>query len=40
MYSPWIKICDKGDTAQNQKRVCVTAKDGRLENGMLVARSP
>ena len=37
MYSPWIKICNKGDTAQNQKPVCVTAKDGRLENGMPVA---
>ena len=37
MYSPWIKICNKGDAAQNQKPVCVTAKDGRLENGMPVA---
>ncbi|MGI8526022.1 MAG: invasion associated locus B family protein [Pseudolabrys sp.] len=37
MYSPWIKVCNKGDTAQNQKPVCVTAKDGRLENGMPVA---
>jgi invasion protein IalB len=37
IYSPWVKICNKGDPAQNQKPVCVTAKDGRLENGMPVA---
>ncbi|MBV9557061.1 MAG: invasion associated locus B family protein [Pseudolabrys sp.] len=37
IYSPWVKICNKGDAAQNQKPVCVTAKDGRLENGMPVA---
>ena len=36
MYSPWIKICNKG-TEANAKQVCVTAKDGRLENGMPVA---
>jgi invasion protein IalB len=36
MYSPWIKICNKGKEA-NAKEVCVTAKDGRLENGMPVA---
>jgi invasion protein IalB len=35
MYSPWIKICNKG-TEANAKQVCVTAKDGRLENGMPV----
>jgi invasion protein IalB len=35
MYSPWIKICNKGQEA-NAKTVCVTAKDGRLENGMPV----
>lgn len=35
MYSPWIKICNKG-TEANAKTVCVTAKDGRLENGMPV----
>jgi invasion protein IalB len=35
MYSPWIKICNKGNDA-NAKTVCVTAKDGRLENGMPV----
>lgn len=35
MYSPWIKICNKGTDA-NAKMVCVTAKDGRLENGMPV----
>jgi invasion protein IalB len=35
MYSPWIKICNKGEAA-NAKTVCVTAKDGRLENGMPV----
>jgi invasion protein IalB len=37
MYSPWIKICNKGSAEQKQKPVCVTAKDGRLENGMPVA---
>ncbi len=37
IYSPWVKICNKADAAQNQKAVCVTAKDGRLENGMPVA---
>ena len=37
IYSPWVKICNKGDAAQQQKPVCVTAKDGRLENGMPVA---
>ncbi|MBV8791298.1 MAG: invasion associated locus B family protein, partial [Pseudolabrys sp.] len=37
IYSPWVKICNKGDAAQNQKPICVTAKDGRLENGMPVA---
>lgn len=32
MYSPWIKLCNKGaDT--NNKEVCVLHKDGRLENG-------
>jgi invasion protein IalB len=36
MYSPWFKICNKGKEA-NAKTVCVTAKDGRLENGMPVA---
>jgi invasion protein IalB len=35
MYSPWIKICNKGQEA-NAKTICVTAKDGRLENGMPV----
>lgn len=37
MYSPWIKICNKSETDPNAKQVCVTAKDGRLENGMPVA---
>jgi invasion protein IalB len=37
MYSPWIKICNKNETDPNAKQVCVTAKDGRLENGMPVA---
>lgn len=37
MYSPWIKICDKDSQDPNAKPVCVTAKDGRLENGMPVA---
>ena len=37
MYSPWIKICNKAANDPNAKQVCVTAKDGRLENGMPVA---
>jgi invasion protein IalB len=37
MYSPWIKICNKNQQDPNAKEVCVTAKDGRLENGMPVA---
>jgi invasion protein IalB len=37
MYSPWIKICNKNESDPNAKQVCVTAKDGRLENGMPVA---
>jgi invasion protein IalB len=37
MYSPWVKICNKNPQDTNAKPVCVTAKDGRLENGMPVA---
>ena len=37
MYSPWIKVCNKAAPETNNKAVCVTAKDGRLENGMPVA---
>jgi invasion protein IalB len=36
MYSPWMKVCGKGKDT-NEKQVCVTTKDGRLENGMPVA---
>ena len=36
MYSPWMKICGKGNEP-NAKEICTTAKDGRLENGMPVA---
>jgi invasion protein IalB len=36
MYSPWLKVCGKGQETNN-KEVCVTTKDGRLENGMPVA---
>jgi invasion protein IalB len=36
MYSPWIKVCGKGQETSN-KQVCVVTKDGRLENGMPVA---
>ncbi len=32
MYSPWIKLCNKGQDTNN-KEVCVLHKDGRLENG-------
>ena len=36
MYSPWMKVCGKGQDT-NGKQVCVITKDGRLENGMPVA---
>ena len=36
MYSPWVKVCGKGQDTNN-KQVCVLTKDGRLENGMPVA---
>jgi invasion protein IalB len=36
MYSPWMKVCGKGQDTNN-KKVCVVTKDGRLENGMPVA---
>ena len=36
MYSPWMKVCGKGQDTSN-KQVCVITKDGRLENGMPVA---
>ena len=36
MYSPWMKVCGKGQETNN-KQVCVITKDGRLENGMPVA---
>jgi invasion protein IalB len=36
MYSPWMKVCGKGQDTGN-KQVCVVTKDGRLENGMPVA---
>ena len=36
MYSPWMKVCGKGNDTNN-KQVCVVTKDARLENGMPVA---
>lgn len=36
MYSPWMKVCGK-EKSNNDKKVCVVTKDGRLENGMPVA---
>jgi invasion protein IalB len=36
MYSPWMKVCGKGQDTGG-KQVCVLTKDGRLENGMPVA---
>ena len=36
MYSPWMKLCNKGKDTNGQE-VCVITKDGRLENGMPVA---
>jgi invasion protein IalB len=35
MYSPWMKLCGKGPDTNN-KQVCVTSKDGRLDTGMPV----
>jgi invasion protein IalB len=35
MYSPWIKLCNKGQDTSN-KQICVLHKDGRLENGQPV----
>ncbi len=36
MYSPWTKICVKGQEA-NAQQVCFTGKEGRLpDNGMMV----
>jgi invasion protein IalB len=35
MYSPWMKVCQKGPEA-GAKQVCAVAKDGRIENGMPV----
>jgi len=35
-YSSWNKVCGKGADTKN-KQVCVTTKDGRLENGMPAA---
>ena len=32
IYSPWTKVCGKRPDTNN-KQVCVTGKDGRLENG-------
>jgi invasion protein IalB len=36
MYSPWTKVCAKGQEA-DAKQVCFTGKEGRLpDNGMMV----
>jgi invasion protein IalB len=36
MYSPWTKVCAKGEAA-DAKQVCFTGKEGRLpDNGMMV----
>lgn len=35
IYQPWTKFCLKGQEA-NQKQVCFTGKDGRIESGMPV----
>ncbi len=35
IYSPWTKFCLKGQGA-NDKQVCFTGKDGRVESGMPV----
>jgi invasion protein IalB len=36
MYSPWVKLCQKGPDTNN-KEVCIVTKDGRLEDGRPVA---
>ena len=33
IYSPWTKVCPKG---QDAKQVCFTGKDGRVESGQTV----
>jgi invasion protein IalB len=36
MYSPWTKVCAKGEAA-DAKQVCFTGKEGRLpDNGMMI----
>jgi len=35
-FSPWTKICQKGQAAAD-KQVCITGKSGRVESGMPVA---
>jgi len=36
MYSPWTKVCAKGQEA-DAKQVCFTGKEGRLpDNGMMI----
>jgi invasion protein IalB len=32
LYSPWIKLCGEAEN----KKVCVTAKEGRMETGLLL----
>jgi invasion protein IalB len=34
-YSPWTKVCLKGQEA-NAQQVCFTGKEGRIDSGMLV----
>jgi len=36
IYSPWTKFCLKGQEPNNQKQVCFTGKDARIESGMPV----
>jgi invasion protein IalB len=33
IYSPWAKFCVKDNNEPNAKEVCMTGKDGRLEDG-------
>ena len=35
MYTPWVKMCGKGQETNN-KQLCITSKDGRVETGMPV----
>lgn len=37
VYSPWVKFCNKASPETDNKDVCLTVKDVRLENGRPIA---